>query len=150
MCNFTGKKFLTRLHVLVKRLLAVCVSMVWLNRIKARDAPDFDYFIKHFIERATVLLVSSCWTSYCFMKTTSCQKNGCVIYGCVKRHPLYTVGRQLSRFCFVFPLKLGLPVAAVSAQRAMEHVKNTLKNITTEWTPHSVLCLPSLTTLFLK
>ena len=29
-------------------------------------------------------------------------------------------------------------VAAVSAQRQVEHVKHTLQNILTEWTPHSV------------
>ena len=34
--------------------------------------------------------------------------------------------------------QLGCTVAAVSAQRPVEHVKNTLQNITTEGAPHSV------------
>ena len=34
--------------------------------------------------------------------------------------------------------QLGYTVAVVSAQRPMEHVKNALQNIKTEWTPYSV------------
>ena len=33
----------------------------------------------------------------------------------------------------------GCTVTAVSAQKPVEYVKNNLQNITTEWTPHSVL-----------
>ena len=60
---------------------------------------------------------------------------------------MYIVGRPIIcdvLFCFI----LEVPVtnraahssctAAVSAQQPEEHVKNTLQNITTEWTPHSV------------
>ena len=37
--------------------------------------------------------------------------------------------------------QLGCTLAAVSAQRPVEHVKNALQNIMTEWTPHSVVRL---------
>ena len=45
-------------------------------------------------------------------------------------------------FSFVFfgsyDYQFGCTVASASAQRPVEHVKNYLQNITTEWTPHSV------------
>ena len=54
-----------------------------------------------------------------------------------------TVGRQLSRdvllTCGSSGYQMGCTVAAVSAQRPVEHVKNALQNITTDGTPHSVL-----------
>ena len=54
----------------------------------------------------------------------------------------YTVGRPLSHdVLFSFKssgYQLGSTEAAVSAQRPVGHVNNALKNITTEWTPHSV------------
>ena len=57
----------------------------------------------------------------------------------------YTVGRPLSRDV-LFSLsssgyQLGCTVAAVSAQQPVEHVHNALQNITTEWTPHSVVMI---------
>ena len=54
------------------------------------------------------------------------------------RHPLS--GAVL--FSFVRSgYQLGCTVAAVSAQRPLEHGKNALQNITTEWMTHSVLTL---------
>ena len=47
--------------------------------------------------------------------------------------------------CFVFfslgssGYLLGCTIGAVSAQRQVEHVKHAIQNITTEWTPHSVV-----------
>ena len=47
--------------------------------------------------------------------------------------------RYLVFFFFGSPIfQLGCRVAAASAQRPVEHVKNAQQNITTEWTPHSV------------
>ena len=34
--------------------------------------------------------------------------------------------------------QFGCAVDAVSAQRPVEHVKNAIQNISTEWTPHGV------------
>ena len=55
---------------------------------------------------------------------------------------IYTLGRPLSRdilFSFRNSIyQFGCSVAAVSAQRPVEQVKNVLQNITTERTPHSV------------
>ena len=55
----------------------------------------------------------------------------------------YTVGLPLSRDVVFFSFwssgyQLGCTVTAALAQRPVEHVKNVLLNITTEWTPHSV------------
>ena len=47
----------------------------------------------------------------------------------------YTVGLPL---CHSSRYPLGCTVAAVSVQWLVEHIKNDLQNITTEWTLHSV------------
>ena len=44
---------------------------------------------------------------------------------------------SVPKFCFVFFRKFPFTVAAVSAQRPLEHVKNALQNTTNEWTLHS-------------
>ena len=60
---------------------------------------------------------------------------------------MYIVGRPIIcdvSFCFILEVLVtnraahSSCTAAVSAQQPEEHVKNTLQNITTEWTPHSV------------
>ena len=54
------------------------------------------------------------------------------------------MGRPLNRdVLFVYSFgsssyQLGCTVATVSAQQPVEHVKNSLQNITTDWTPHRV------------
>ena len=46
----------------------------------------------------------------------------------------------MGRYCsYLLPgCQLGCSVAPVSAQRPLEHVKNAVQNITTEWMTHSV------------
>ena len=42
--------------------------------------------------------------------------------------------------------QLGCTVSAVSAQRSVEHAKNAVQNITTDWTPQCVLGMKDMAT----
>ena len=55
---------------------------------------------------------------------------------------VYTLGLPLSHYVFFyfrsFGYQLGCITATASAQQPVEHVKNALHNIMTEWMPQSV------------
>ena len=67
-----------------------------------------------------------------------------VTYATVPTNPQYTLDQSFGRdvfFSFSYGnsgYQLGCTIAAVSAQRPVEHVNNDLQNITTERTPQSV------------